>query len=166
MNDNDLDEEDVEKLKEFKRVAYSPPREGKLPDGWKQLSELPELPQKGAFFVEELAGGIALGRGWHSRTRFDYDLLARQRAWEIASSGNPARVLYEHRRSVTKSSLLVHCVFYKRDGRVFISFRTDDSTVLEQEVDGPYDIGREELSTRDLNNEEADELLKSLGYTL
>lgn len=167
MNDKrDLDEEDVEKLTEFERLSYGPPRPGSLPDGWRSLADLPEIPDKGSYYVEELAGGITLGRGWSNRTSFDYDLLARQQAWEIANNGNPARVLYGHKKSALRTDLFVHCVFYKKDDKVYISFRTDDQTVLEQEVGGPYDTTGGQLVTIEVQDGKSLRILKGLGYQL
>ena len=164
---DDLDKEETETLQEFGKLGYGPPTKGALPDGWKQLSELPEVPEKGTFYVEELSGGILLGKGWRRlEDPYSYDLLARQKAWEIANTGNPTRVLATHKRSLNKSDLYVHCAFYKKDNKVYISYRVDDDTVVEQEVDGPYDSSGFEMQVQKQRDEECSEALRNLGYKL
>ena len=160
-----LDEEDDERIQSFKRLCYSPPTKGLMSEGWKALADLPEITGKGTFRVDVLQGGIQVGRGWETIDFvFPYDLLARQKAWEKANTGNPARVCGLFRKSATKSTWFEHCVFYKKEGKVYIAFRTDDDTVLEQEVDGPYDITGKEPQLRKEREEECMNVLRGLGY--
>lgn len=167
IDDEKLDEEDDERAKEFMRLCYSPPTKGQMPEGWQILSEIPVMPSKGNFYVEELVGAITAGRGWQVLDqKFTYDLLARQKAWEIANAGNPARVLYVFKKSATKSDIYEQCIFYKKDGKIYIALRVNDEIVLEQEVDGPYDTVGNEPEIRKQVQEECKDVLRGLGYKI
>ncbi len=167
MIDEELDEEDNERVKEFMRLCYSPPTKGRMPEGWRILSEIPVMPSKGEFYVEEIAGAIIAGRGWQVLDqKFTYDLLARQKAYEIANSGKPARVLYVIKKSATKSDVYEQCLFYKRDNKIYIALRTNDEIILEQEVDGPYDTVGNEPEIRKQVQEECKGILRDLGYKI